>query len=114
VSPRTWQQRIEDILSCAKNIKDYTEGMSYEAFLDDPKTIRALAFEFTTIGEATRAIPMEIQRKYNDVPWGKMQGFRNVLVREYFRLDEQVLWEASQEDIPPLVTALENILQANP
>jgi uncharacterized protein with HEPN domain len=114
VSPRTWQQRIEDIVSCAKIIKDYTEGMSYEAFLDDPKTIRAVAFEFTTIGEATRAIPMEIQRKYNDVPWGKMQGIRNVLVHEYFRLDEQILWEASQEDIPPLITALENILQANP
>jgi uncharacterized protein with HEPN domain len=37
-----------------------------------------------------------------------------VLVHEYFRLDEQILWEASQEDIPPLITALENILQANP
>jgi uncharacterized protein with HEPN domain len=110
VSPRTWQERIEDILSYARNIK---EGMSYDAFLDDPKTIRAVAFEFITIGEATRAIPMEIQRKYSDVPWGKMQGIRNVLVHEYFRLDESILWEAGQEDIPPLIAALEEILRAN-
>jgi uncharacterized protein with HEPN domain len=41
------------------------------------------------MGEATRAIPLEIQKQYTDIPWGKMQGIRNVLVHEYFRLDEE-------------------------
>jgi uncharacterized protein with HEPN domain len=36
-----------------------------------------------------------------------MQGIRNVLVHEYFRLDELILWEAVQEDIPVLMKALE-------
>jgi uncharacterized protein with HEPN domain len=83
--------------------------MSFDAFLDDPKAIRAVAFEFTTMGEAARAIPEEIQEKYPEIPWGKMQGIRNVLVHEYFRLDEEILWNASQEDIPPLITALEKL-----
>jgi uncharacterized protein with HEPN domain len=87
--------------------------MSFDAFLDDAKTIRAVAFEFTTIGEAAHAIPLEIQKQYADVPWGKMQGIRNVLVHEYFRLDEEILWEASQEDIPPLIAALEKLVQSN-
>lgn len=113
MSPRAWLDRIEDILSCARNIRDFTEGMSFDAFLDDAKTIRAVAFEFTTIGEAAHAIPLEIQKQYTDVPWGKMQGIRNVLVHEYFRLDEEILWEASQEDIPPLIAALEKLIQSN-
>ncbi len=113
MSPRSWQDRVEDILSCAQNIRDYTEGMSFDAFLDDPKTVRAVAFEFTTIGEAARAIPPEIQKKFPDVPWGKMQGIRNVLVHEYFRLDEEILWEASQKDIPPLIAALQKIVQSH-
>ena len=83
--------------------------MSLDAFLDDPKTIRAVAFEFTTMGEAARAIPEEIQEKHPEVPWGKMLGIRNVLVHEYFRLDEEILWNASQEDIPPLIAALEKL-----
>jgi uncharacterized protein with HEPN domain len=83
--------------------------MSFDAFLDDPKTIRAVAFEFTTMGEAARAIPEDIQEKYPEIPWGKMQGIRNVLVHEYFRLDEEILWNASQDDIPPLITALEKL-----
>jgi len=113
VSPRSWKVRIEDILSCARNIRAYTEGMSFESFLEDPKTIRAVAYEFTTIGEAARVIPPNVQKRFPDVPWGKMQGIRNVLVHEYFRLDEEILWEAALEDIPPLISALEQILKAD-
>ena len=109
MSPRSWQNRVEDILTCAQNIRDYTDGMSFDDFLEDPKTIRAVAYEFTTIGEAARVIPAGIQERFPEVPWGKMQGIRNVLVHEYFRLDEEILWKAAQEDIPPLITALEQI-----
>jgi uncharacterized protein with HEPN domain len=40
-----------------------------------------------------------------------MQGIRNVLVHEYFRLDEEILWNASQNDIPPLIASLEKIVK---
>lgn len=83
--PRPWLARIEDILGCAKNIRDFTAGTTFSKFLEDLRTIRAVAFEFTTIGEAACVIPQEIQERYPDVPWGKMQGIRNVLVHEYFR-----------------------------
>jgi uncharacterized protein with HEPN domain len=69
-----------------------------------------VAFEFTTIGEAARAIPVEVQECYKEVPWVKMHGIRNVLVHEYFRLDEEILWKASQEEIPLLIAALEKII----
>lgn len=113
MSPRTWQERVEDILICAQNVQNFTAGMDFNAFLDDPRTIRAVAFEFTTIGEASRAIPLEIQMQSPDVPWGKMQGIRNVLVHEYFRLDEEILWKAVQEDIPPLIAVLEKMVKPN-
>jgi uncharacterized protein with HEPN domain len=110
VSPRTWRERLDDILTCARNIESFTAGTSFDAFLDDPRTIRAVAFEFTTMGETARAIPEEIQEKYPGIPRGKMQGIRNVLVHEYFRLDEEILWNASQNDILPLIAALEKLV----
>ena len=84
--------------------------MNFDTFLDDPKTIRAVAFELTTIGEAIRAIPQEIQDKYSDIPWGKIPGIRNVLVHEYFRLDEEILWKTVGDDIPGLIEMLEKII----
>jgi uncharacterized protein with HEPN domain len=110
VSHRTWRERLEDILVCIHNIQSFTTGMTFDAFVEDPKTIRAVAFELTTIGEAVRAIPLEIQKRYPNVPWGKMQGIRNVLIHEYFRLDEEILWETSQVDVPKLAALLETIL----
>jgi uncharacterized protein with HEPN domain len=107
VVPRTWQERVEDIPTCAQNVQNFTTGMDFDAFLDDPRTIRAVAFEFTTIGEASRAAPQDIQEKYPEIPWGKMPGIRNVLVHEDFRLDEEILWKAVQKDIHPLIATLE-------
>jgi uncharacterized protein with HEPN domain len=43
----------------------------------------------------------------------KVKGIRNVLVHEYFRLDEEIPWRASQEDIPPLIASLEKLLRSN-
>jgi len=32
------------MLVCAQNILEFTDGMDIDAFLDDPRTIRAVAF----------------------------------------------------------------------
>ena len=110
MSPRTWIERIKDILACAENIELFTQGMSLESFSEDPKTIRAVAFELTTIGESARALPPEVQENYPQIPWDKMQGIRNVLVHEYFRIDEEILWKTSQEDIPRMILLLKEII----
>jgi uncharacterized protein with HEPN domain len=114
MSPRNWLERIEDILACARNILEFTAGMDPVGFLDDPRTSHAVAFEFTSMSEAARAMPIEIQKRYPLIPWGKMQAIRNVLVHEYFRIDEEILWSASQEEIPSLIAQLEEILRQNP
>lgn len=84
--------------------------MTVEDFVNDPRSIRAVAFEFITIGEAARAVPMEIQASHPNIPWAKMQGIRNILVHEYFRIDEEILWNAAREDIPSLIELLEDLL----
>lgn len=96
------------LISCY-NIQEFTSILRFEAFLDDPRTIRAVAFELTTIGEAVRALPDEIKAKYPEVPWGKIQGIRNVLIHEYYRLDEEIIWQTVQKDIPNLIQMLEKI-----
>ena len=42
-SPRNWLERIEDILTCARNIQEFTAEISLEDFLDDPRTSHAVA-----------------------------------------------------------------------
>ncbi len=60
MSSRGWTQRIRDILTCISNIISFTQGLTLETFAENPMAVRAVAFEFVTMGEAARAIPADV------------------------------------------------------
>jgi len=85
MSPRDWQDRIQDILDAIAEIQKFTYGMDYETFKSDDKTIRAIEMNFIIIGEAASQIPEEVERKYTTIPWSLMRAMRNRIVHVYFR-----------------------------
>jgi len=48
---------INDIIESGEKILNYTEGMDYETFIQDPKTIDAVIRNFEIIGEAANRLP---------------------------------------------------------
>ena len=84
--------------------------MDYAAFTADRKTMKAVTADFTIIGEAAQHVPTEIVRAHPEVPWRSMRNMHNVVVHAYFNVEPSVLWETIQNDLPPLVTALESLL----
>lgn len=61
MSKRSPQLLLEDIIGSANKILIYTEGLSYEQFLADDKTIDAVIRNFEIIGEAANRLPEEIR-----------------------------------------------------
>jgi uncharacterized protein with HEPN domain len=110
VSPRDWRDRVRDILEAIAEIQRFTRGMDYPTFAADEKTIRAVEMNFIIIGEAASQIPEEIEEKYADIPWNLMRAMRNRIVHVYFRIDEKLMWETIQNDLPPLIPRLEKLL----
>ena len=43
-----------------------------------------------------------------------MQGMRNILVHDYFKVKVDIVWRTIQADLPPLVAPLQRILSENP
>ena len=110
MSPRAWAERIRDILDAIAEILAFTEGMNYESFAADARTIRAVELDFIVIGEAANQLPGDIEARYPEIPWHLMQAMRNRLVHVYFAVDPRLLWDTVQNDIPLLIPALEAIL----
>lgn len=110
MSPRDWKDRIRDILNAIAEIQQFTRGMDFESFKKDDKSIRAVEMNFIIIGEAANQIPEEIEEKYSMIPWSLMRAMRNRLVHVYFNVDEKLMWDTVQNDLPPLVTELEKII----
>jgi uncharacterized protein with HEPN domain len=84
--------------------------MDHETFKDDIKAIRAVEMNFIIIGEAANQIPEEIEEKYPTIPWSLMRAMRNRIVHAYFEVDERLMWDTIQNDLPPLIPELEKLL----
>ena len=102
MSPRDWRDRIRDILDAIAEIQRFTQGMTYEDFDRDDKTVRAVEMNFIIIGEAASQIPEEIEEQYTTIPWNLMRAMRNRIVHVYFKVDEKLMWDTIQNDLPPL------------
>lgn len=55
--PRDWKLTVEDILQAIAEIQSFTEGMTFEDFQADTKTVRAVMCNITIMGEAASSIP---------------------------------------------------------
>jgi len=108
---RDWRFRVRDILAALGNIAAYTEGMTWEEFAADARTVDAVVRNLMTMGESIRWIPDPVLDEHPAVPWRTLRGVRNVVVHEYFGIDLAILWETVQGDLPPLVAKLEAVLE---
>lgn len=109
MSPRDWRDRVRDILSAILEIRQFTNDMDYASFCKDGKAIRAVEMNFIIIGEAASQIPGEIEERYGNIPWNLMRAMRNRLVHVYFQVDEKLMWDTVQNDLPPLIPKLEKL-----
>lgn len=107
---KKWKFRLRHIIESIERIEEYTQGMSYEDFRRDQKTIDAVVRNFMIIGEAARIVTEYVKDKYPDVPWQIMSGMRNILVHEYDRVEVEVIWDTIRTDLPTVVEPLQKII----
>lgn len=108
---RLWRFRLHDILEAIDRIQSYTRGLTYDQFQLDRKTVDAVERNFILIGEAARHVPDEVTGRYPAVPWRNMRDMRNVVVHGYWGVDLERVWDAIQQDLPPLVPLLRQVLE---
>lgn len=67
-----------------------------------------------TIGETVRQIDNLTEEKfivnYNEIPWKRIIGLRNILSHEYAAIDPEAIFNTIKIGIPPLLTTLNNIV----
>ena len=64
------------------------------------------------IGEAAARVSAEGREKFTSIPWQEVVGMRNRLIHGYDQVDLDILWNTIEIDLPPLITALEEILES--
>ena len=62
------------------------------------------------VGEAAGRISDDVRRRHPQIPWRDIIGMRHHLIHAYYDVNLDIVWQTVTEDLPPLVTSLENIL----
>jgi uncharacterized protein with HEPN domain len=93
---RHYRHFLDDIIEHCDKAQKFTEDLTFEQFQEDEKTYYATVRALELIGEAISHIPTEIKQKYEKIPWYKIVGFRNMVIHEYFGIDEEIVWNAAK------------------
>ena len=105
--------RVQHILDEAAEACHYLEDITFDEFIKEGKTVRAVIRCIEVIGEAASRISMEFRRDHPDVPWQKTIGMRNRLIHVYFDIDYHIIWQTVKENLPPLIELLQLIINNN-
>ena len=97
---------VEDIIESGEKILLYTNGLSFEQFISDSKTIDAVIRNFEIIGEAANRLPEEFKDKYPEIDWHRMRGFRNRIVHDYFGIDYNIVWQIKETVLQEMLEKL--------
>lgn len=111
MSKRDIKLIFDDIIEASNRISAYICQYSKEGFLGDQKTIDAVVRNVEIIGEAVSQIPLEIRKKYPEIPWSKIVGVRNIVIHRYFGVDTDTLWIIIHEQIPKFKEQVSAIIQ---
>jgi uncharacterized protein with HEPN domain len=94
----------------AEKILKYTQGLSFEDFLADDKTIDAVVRNFEIIGQASLRIDEDFRLENPQIEWKKLRDFRNRIVHDYFGIDYEIVWSILTQDLEELVFQLDQLL----
>ncbi len=100
-------RRLEDIRAAVAAISDHLG----HGVLDDGLVFVAVRVRLIEIGEAVRAISPEVLEREPDIPWVDVAGMRNHLAHRYFDTAHAIVRATIEQDLPPLVAAVQRLLE---
>jgi uncharacterized protein with HEPN domain len=97
------------MLDAAREADSFSRHKTRNSLDTDRKLVLALVKCIEIIGEAAAGISNESREELHQIPWSNIIGMRNRLIHAYFDINLDILWKTIQEDLPPLISELEQI-----
>lgn len=93
------------------SIKQFTSGKNLADYVADQMLRSAVERQFEIMGEALSQLAKtapDVGAQIPDLP--RIVAFRNILIHGYAVVDNEIVWRAIQENLPDLLTVLQNLL----
>lgn len=101
---------LQDMLDSMNRIANYIQGESYDTFVNHQMLVDAVVRNLEIIGEAAGKVSDELRERVPEVPWKQMKGLRNIMIHEYFEIDNSIIWNIAFMDLPKARAQIEQII----
>jgi uncharacterized protein with HEPN domain len=84
----------------------FIDGLSFESFAGDERTVYAVTRCLEIISEASRRLPADLKARYPDVPWSRMAAAGNIYRHDYEDVLATILWTTVKDYLGELERAV--------
>ena len=88
----------------------YAVGLDRDAFVADGRTYDAIMRNIELIGESATRIPDDVREAHPEIEWRSIIGTRQHIIHASLVIDNDVVWDIVQTDIPDLLPNLRRLL----
>lgn len=100
------QIRIKHIMDAISEIESYIKNADFNKFSSDSMMFNATLRQLEVIGEAANKLSEDYLLATSHIPWARIIGLRNLIIHEYFGVDDITIWNIVKINIPSLKSAL--------
>jgi uncharacterized protein with HEPN domain len=109
------QARLGHIYDAILKIEKYIQNINFDTFLSNEMMQDAVIRQLEIIGEATRYISDGLKDENPGLPWFEMRGIRNKIVHDYLEVNQEIIWDTIQNDLPAIKPMIKDLLgESNP
>ena len=83
-----------------------------DKFFEESHWQDAIIRQLEILGEASKKLSKKFREEYQDIPWKRMAGLRDILIHEYFGVDLNAVWQIVERNIPQLKDQISKIMPA--
>lgn len=106
---REWRFYLDDMIEFTEKVLTYTDGFEQAGFVMSGLTYDATLRNLELIGEAATHIPDEIRNSHPVIPWRMIIATRNRLIHGYLGIDDETIWSIIKDDVPELLSMLQEL-----
>jgi uncharacterized protein with HEPN domain len=107
---RETETYLRDILRSAQAIEDFLIGLTLDAYRADLKTRSAVERQLQILTEAVFRLGPDVETLSTTVDWRALRGLGNFIRHEYDDIDDQIVWDAIHQQLPPLILVVRGAL----
>lgn len=102
--------RLQHIQEAIINIEKISNGISLDDLKDNIVLRHAITWNIMVIGEAANKLTKDFCSTHTSTDWRAITGMRNVLVHDYYEINESELFSVITDDIPVLKKQIEEYI----